>query len=74
MTIVPLIPVISSMNVRENVRFGYPDASRGEMAAIEPLENADTYIWQLKEGYNTHPQQNMLSGGQQELVCIGRAV
>jgi ABC-type multidrug transport system fused ATPase/permease subunit len=71
---VPQTPVMFSMSVKENVRFGKPDASREEIVQAATVANAHRFIRQLKQGYQTTVHQNTLSGGQKQRICIARAV
>lgn len=64
-----------TMSIRENIRLGRPGASNSdvERAAIEA--NADTFIRQLPDGYDTLLSENasQLSQGQRQLLSIARA-
>ncbi|OHT11305.1 ABC transporter family protein [Tritrichomonas foetus] len=72
--IVPQGPVIFSMNVKDNIRFGKPEAPREEVVNAATVANAHSFIRQLKNGYKTLIRQNSLSGGQKQRICIARAV
>jgi ABC-type multidrug transport system fused ATPase/permease subunit len=72
--IVPQTPVIFSMNVKDNVRFGRPEASREDVVMATTVANAHDFIRQLSDGYKTRIQQNSLSGGQKQRLCISRAI
>jgi len=72
--IVPQNPVIFSLNVKENIRYGKPDAHREEVIDSAKVANAHSFIVQLKDGYKTEIRQNSLSGGQKQRICIARAV
>lgn len=72
--IVPQGPVIFSMNVKDNIRFGKPHAHREEVINASTIANAHSFIRQLKEGYKTMINQNSLSGGQKQRICIARAI
>jgi ABC-type multidrug transport system fused ATPase/permease subunit len=71
---VPQIPIMFSMSVRDNVRYGRPEAKRDEVVQAATTANAHGFIRELQEGYKTHVQQNTLSGGQKQRICIARAV
>lgn len=61
--------------VRENIRFGKLDATDAEVEAAARLANADTFIRQLPDGYDTVLTGDgaNLSQGQRQLLAIARA-
>ncbi len=61
--------------VMENIRYGKLDASDEEVYKAAKLANADTFIQQLPEGYNTVLKNGgaSLSQGQRQLLAIARA-
>ena len=61
--------------VMENIRYGKLDATDEEVYAAAKLANADTFIRQLPEGYNTILTGDgaNLSQGQRQLLAIARA-
>jgi ABC-type multidrug transport system fused ATPase/permease subunit len=65
-----------SQSVRENIRFGRPDASDDEVeqAAIEV--GADPFIQRLPQGYDTPVTErgSTLSAGQRQLLSLARAL
>ncbi len=60
--------------VMENIRYGKLDASDEEVYKAAKLANADTFIQQLPEGYNTVLKNGgaSLSQGQRQLLAIAR--
>lgn len=72
--IVPQGPVIFSMNVKDNIRYGKPNAHREEIIDSAQIANAHSFIRQLKDGYKTMINHNSLSGGQKQRICIARAI
>lgn len=64
-----------SASVRDNVRFGRPDATDEEVMAAIKLANADSFIERLPEKYNTvlGERGSGLSQGQRQLLSIARA-
>ena len=72
--IVPQGPVMFSMNVKDNIRFGKTNATREEIVDAAKVANAHSFICQLKDGYKTKLHQSNLSGGQKQRICIARAV
>ena len=61
--------------VRDNIRYGKLDATEEEIIAAAKLANADTFIRQLPEGYDTVLTGDgaNLSQGQRQLLAIARA-
>ena len=61
--------------VMENIRYGKLDSTDEEVIAAAKLANADTFIHQLPDGYNTLLTGDgaNLSQGQRQLLAIARA-
>lgn len=62
-------------SVRDNIRYGKLDATDEEVIAAAKLANADTFIRQLPQGYDTILTGDgaNLSQGQRQLLSIARA-
>ena len=62
--------------VRENLLFGRPDATDGEMIAAAKDAHADSFIRRLPQGYDTviSADGGELSAGQRQLLCIARVM
>ncbi len=62
--------------VRDNLLFGRPDASEGEVVRAARVANAHEFIEELPEGYDTMVGERgvRLSGGQRQRLSIARAV
>lgn len=60
--------------VHENIAFGRPDASRKEVVQAAKAANADFFIKQLPDGYDTYLADagDSLSQGQRQLLTIAR--
>jgi ATP-binding cassette subfamily B protein len=63
-------------SVRENIQFGRPGASEQEVIAAARIANADGFISELPDGYDTLVGERgiKLSGGQKQRLSIARAV
>lgn len=64
-----------STTVKENIRYGKPDATDQEVVAAAQLAHADTFIDRLPDGYDTvlGERGSGLSQGQRQLIAIARA-
>jgi ATP-binding cassette subfamily B multidrug efflux pump len=67
---------IFSGTIRDNIRFGRLDATDEEVELAAKAVNADDFIVQLKDGYDTEVQErgNVLSMGQRQLISFARAL
>lgn len=65
-----------SGTVRDNIRFGRPEASDREVEEAAAAAVADEFIRQLPDGYDTDLSQGagQLSGGQRQRLSIARAL
>jgi ATP-binding cassette, subfamily B, bacterial len=65
-----------SESVRENIRFGRPDADDVDVERAAALAGATEFISQLPEGYDTVLGERgfSLSGGQRQRIAIARAI
>lgn len=61
-------------SIRENLKYGKPDASDAEMIKAAKLAHAHDYIQSLENGYDTIVSEggDNLSQGQKQLICIAR--
>ncbi len=69
-------PVIFNASVRDNIRFGRPDAPEADVVEAARIANADAFIRGLPQGYDTPigDRGKSLSGGERQRVAIARAV
>jgi ATP-binding cassette subfamily B multidrug efflux pump len=74
--IVPQDTVLFSGSVRDNIRYGRPDACDEEVIAAAKAAQAHDFIMALPQGYDTHVEQRgtNLSGGQKQRLAIARAL
>jgi ABC-type multidrug transport system fused ATPase/permease subunit len=68
--------VLFGASVRENIAYGRPDALDSEIAAAAWAANADEFIQELEDGYDTVVAERgaTLSGGQRQRLAIARAL
>ena len=67
---------IFSGTIRDNIRYGRPDASDAEVEAAARAVRAHDFISQLPDGYDTEVQErgSALSMGQRQLLSFARAL
>ena len=68
--------VLFSGTIRENLRWGNPNATDAEMVHACQIACADEFIRSFPDGYDTHIEQGgtNVSGGQKQRLCIARAL
>lgn len=74
--IVPQETVLFSGTVRDNIRYGKPEASEAEVIAVAKAAQAHDFISNLANGYDTRVEERgvNLSGGQKQRIAIARAL
>jgi len=74
--LVPQDSVMFAASVRENIRFGRPEASDADVARAADLAHAGSFIAALPEGFDTPAGERgiTLSGGQRQRIAIARAI
>lgn len=74
--LVPQDAVVFAASVRENIRFGRPDASDAEIERAAEAAHAAEFIVRMPQGYETQVGERgiMLSGGQRQRIAIARAI
>ena len=65
-----------SGTIKENLRWGNPEATDEELVHACKLAQADDFIRTFPDGYNTYIEQGgaNVSGGQKQRLCIARAI
>ncbi|HEX2034144.1 MAG TPA: ABC transporter ATP-binding protein, partial [Chloroflexota bacterium] len=65
-----------NLTIRENIRYGRSDATEEEIEAAARAANAQEFIAELPEGYDTLIGERgvRLSGGQRQRIAIARAI
>ena len=68
--------VLFSGSIKENLRWGNPNATDEEMIHACKLACAHDFIQAFPDGYDTHIEQGgkNVSGGQKQRLCIARAL
>jgi ATP-binding cassette subfamily B multidrug efflux pump len=68
--------VLFSGTIRDNIRYGKPDALEEEVVAAAKAAQAHDFITEFPEGYDTMVGQRgvNLSGGQKQRIAIARAL
>ncbi|HSJ58145.1 MAG TPA: ABC transporter ATP-binding protein [Anaerolineae bacterium] len=74
--VVPQETILFSGTVRENIRYGRPDASDEEVVEAAQAAQAHDFILALPRGYDTRVEERgvNLSGGQKQRLAIARAL
>ncbi|MBI5232413.1 MAG: ABC transporter ATP-binding protein [Coriobacteriales bacterium] len=68
--------VLFSGSVRDNIAYGRPDASEEDVVAAARAAQADAFVRELPDGYDTRVGERgiKLSGGQRQRIAIARAL
>jgi ATP-binding cassette subfamily B protein len=74
--LVPQETAIFGTSVRENIRFGRPEATDADIERAAELAHATEFITRLPMGYDTQVGERgvTLSGGQRQRIAIARAI
>ena len=68
--------VLFAGSIRDNIAYGRPDASPGEIIEAAGMANANEFIMQMPHGYDSLVGERglTLSGGQRQRIGIARAI
>ncbi len=68
--------LLFSGTIKENLRWGNPDATDAELEEACRLAQADEFVRSFPDGYDTKIEQGgtNVSGGQKQRLCIARAL
>lgn len=72
MSIVSQEPNLFIGTIAENICYGKPNSSQGEMEQAATMANIHTFIDSLPKKYDTEISNTQLSGGQKQRIAIGR--
>jgi subfamily B ATP-binding cassette protein MsbA len=69
-------PFLFDGSIRENLRYGRPDASDAEVLNAARAAHVDDFVRNLSHGYDTEVGSSgaRLSGGERQRITIGRAI
>jgi len=69
-------PILFSGTIRDNIRYGRPDASDEEVIAAAQAAQAHDFIMSFPDGYDSQIGQRgvNISGGQKQRLAIARAL
>jgi ABC-type multidrug transport system fused ATPase/permease subunit len=75
-SIVPQEPLLFHRTIRENISYGKPDASEGEIIEAAKRAQAHDFITRLTDGYESLVGERgvKLSGGERQRIAIARAI
>ncbi|MBF0239872.1 MAG: ABC transporter ATP-binding protein [SAR324 cluster bacterium] len=73
---VPQETILFSGSIRDNIRYGRPEADEDEVLAAAQAAQAHEFIQNLHRGYDTHIEERGVnfSGGQKQRIAIARAL
>lgn len=68
--------LLFSGTIKENLRWGNPNATDDELVEACKMASADEFVMQFPDGYDTYIEQGgtNVSGGQKQRLCIARAL
>ncbi len=69
-------PFLFDTTIRENIRYGRPEATEEEMLTAARAAHIDEFVDQLPQGFDTPVGEfgTLLSGGQRQRITIARAI
>jgi subfamily B ATP-binding cassette protein MsbA len=75
-SIVTQEPILFNETVRDNIAYGYPQASEEAVIAAAKAAYAHDFVQKLAKGYDTYIGElgGRLSGGEKQRLCIARAL
>jgi ATP-binding cassette subfamily B protein len=75
-SLVPQDPVLFHRTLKENIKYGRPNATDAEVLKAAKMAHCDEFISDLPEGYETFVGERgiKLSGGERQRVAIARAI
>jgi ATP-binding cassette, subfamily B, multidrug efflux pump len=74
--VVPQEALLFTGTIKDNIRYGYPEATDGEVIAAAKAAQAHDFIMEMPDGYDSKVEQRgaNFSGGQKQRLAIARAL
>ncbi|HEX3593842.1 MAG TPA: ABC transporter ATP-binding protein [Polyangiaceae bacterium] len=74
--VVPQEAILFTGTVRDNIRYGRPDAAEAEVVHAAKMAEAHDFVARLPSGYDSHVEERgaNFSGGQKQRLAIARAL
>ncbi|HCS58241.1 MAG TPA: ABC transporter ATP-binding protein [Gordonia polyisoprenivorans] len=75
-TLLPQTPIIKGASAADNIAYGAPNADRAQIVRAAVIADADAFIRDLPDGYDTVLDDGglTLSGGQRQRIAMARAM
>ncbi|XP_072285713.1 antigen peptide transporter 1 isoform X2 [Pyxicephalus adspersus] len=69
-------PVLTARSLKDNISYGFEDVTLEEVQRVARAANADEFISEKKDGYETGAGEKggLLSGGQKQRIALARAL
>lgn len=74
--LIPQDPVLFHRTLKENIRYGKPEATEAEIIQAAQLAHCEDFIWHIPHKYDAKVGERgtKLSGGEKQRIAIARAI